>query len=542
MSSKGAHPLAHFHERITDVTSRFSFTHHPVPDSSGLIVSPQGFARPFYHKPTNTIGVLFSKTANNLDGIKQDDGRIIADVEQLKRCYIFGARRLKGDPNDSLKERPNSHTVKRELREDMDVARRSLGIKSRKHYTLYGGDNIFTNGRHMYEIEQMKNGQYRVLLRLSTRRKNGGFVPFDMNDKSLRGVFSRATTTIAKTHSYKEAREVISHHWAQLSADLWENRNVFVANGKKMMAKKMLSDFANVVLDKGGRIAAATAIVGGLFSIKYGITLGFLSGLATGFTGTLVHTAVHLPIELGVDEYSDARRRSKELKSKQQIDKFSYDVDVSDHFKIQTAENLAKLCPHLDFDRFKAEDFEFLPLELFDLRKDREQLQDNLQAVSLAGHLMFMGQRGISSEAYVPDSKSEVRAFQSGVARFMHEKDDGRVVVYAQYRPELCLVDELRLPQQYIDQFEGQIVRMEYDRTKETFADGLISPPEAVSYQGMMAEIERDILFSSQKDISWETHSKSMQGLYSTFADTGSFSNSLAGQQAYAASMRAVAI
>lgn len=515
---KCEHPLAHYHDRITDITSRFSFTHHPVPDNDGLIATPQGFGRPFYHRATNTVGVLYSKTANNLQGRQLADGRIVAARDELERCYIFSARRARGDESEPLEQRANAHTMRRETREDFDVARRTLGVKSRKHYTLYGADNIYTNGRHMYEIIKNRKGDgYRVVLKLSTRREGGGFVPFDPNDKSLRGFFSHASKTLAKTRTHEQAREVISQHWEKLSSDLWENKNIFFENGKGMTAKKLLCDFANVAINKGPRIAWSTAIVGGIFAVKYGMALGVVGGLVAGLSSTLIHTAVHLPVEFGVDEFADAKRRSKELKGKQNIEAFGYDADVSDHFKIQTPENLAKLCPHIDLERFLAKEFEFLPLDMFDLRKDREQVQETLQSVSLAGHLMFMGQRGISSEAFIADEKSELHKFQSGVVRYMHEKPNGNVVVFAQYRPELCKNDGLRLPQEYIAQFGNNIMRMEYDRRQESFTECLVDDLAPVQYNDMVREIESEHLFTRYKDISWDTKSKTMQGIFHNF-------------------------
>ena len=161
-----------------------------------------------------------------------------------------------------------------------------------------------------------------------------------------------------------------------------------------------------------------------------------------------------------------------------------------------------------------------LSLEQFSLVKDREQIQDNLQAVGLAGHLMFMGQRGFSSEASISDLRTEMRVFQTGIVRFMHEKPNGQILVFAQYCPEQCKNEEQRLPQHYIDQFNNSIIRLEYDRHKSTFSEGLVSAPENVSYKDMMREIEGDILFSQQKDISWDTRRTSIQNIYSAFTDT----------------------
>jgi hypothetical protein len=527
MTKETHHPLKNYHDDITDITSRFSFTHHPVLDTSGLIVVPQGFAQPFYHKPTNTIGVLFSKTAHNLRGETQSNGKIYAKADAIKNCYIFGARRAKGDKETPLRQRANAHTVKRELREDLDKSRRILGLRSRKHFTLYNADNLYTNGRHVYEILPRKNDGFNVVLRLSTRRQDGSFVPFDLNDKSLRGHFAKASTTIAHTKTLTLARLAVSAHWRKLSADLWEEKNIFMNTSKPVFAKKLLANVVHGSYEKAPKIVASTTIVGAILGIEYGLTLGVTAGLVTGFTAAAAHTAIHLPVEMGLEEYVRARARSKEAKLKLEIDAYGFDADVSDHFKIQTPENIAKLCPHIDLERFNAKDFELLSLEQFSLLKDREQVQDNLQAVGLAGHVMFMGQRGFSSEASIADLRTEMRIFQTGIVRFMHEKPNGNIVVFAQYCPEHCNNEQLRLPQHYIDQFNNGIIRLEYDRTKSTFPEGLLTPPENISYKEMTLEIERDLLFSQQTDISWDTRCKSIQNIYNAFTNMDSLNAGL---------------
>ncbi|MDD3020764.1 MAG: hypothetical protein PHX61_07270 [Alphaproteobacteria bacterium] len=519
VTHKKHHPLVAYHEDITDVTSRFTFTHHPVPDRSGLIISPQGFGQPFFHKPTNTVGVLFSKTANSLAGTLLDNGRRVMTHEQMEACYIFGARRLKGNPDDPLFKRPNIHTVQRDLRDDLDKARRELGLRSRKHFTLYNADNIYTNGRHVYEILPRKRGGFDVVFRMATRREDGGFVPFDMNDKSLRGIFSRATKVIEKTKTYEQAQQAVGRHWQSFSSELWSQRNIFVTQGKAIFAKKLASDLMYAYMDESSKVLGSTAIVGLILGMSEGPTLGVVGGLTVGFTAAVGHTAIHLPVEIGLKEYLEIRKKSREAKSKLDIDAYGYAKDVSDHFKIQTPENISKVCPHIDLERFAPEDFELLPLDQFTLQKDREMVQDNLQALSLSGHLLFMGQRGYSSQSHILDRRTELRTFQSGVTRLIHEREDGKIIVFGQYRPEMCADERLRLPECYIKQFEGRIVRLEYDRTKTTFTDGLPKGLEHTTYKDMINEIETDLLFSSQNIDSWDIRSKSFESIFAAFSN-----------------------
>lgn len=524
MAKNQNHPLASYHEAIADITSHFTFNHHPVPDRSGLMSTPQGFGQPFFHRPTNTVGVLFSKISNNLLG-REVDGRRVINAEQMKGCYIFGARRLKGDVDDALSERPNFHRVIRNLREDMDVARRKLGERSRKHLTLYNADNLYTNGRHVYEILPTENGKFDVVFHMATYRKDGSFVPFDMNDKSLRGKFARATKRIQTTDRIEDARKIVAEHWKAFSSDLWSQRNIFMRQGKGVIAQRVLSDLVDFGSNHGKRVLLSTVIVGGAFgaySLRHGAAAGAFAAVAAGFAGALGHTLVHASVEVGLKEYFERRAKSREAKSKLDITAYGFDRDVSDHFKIQTPENLAKICTHIDMERFKPEEFELLSREQFSLQKDRELAQDSLQANSLPGHLLYMGQRGFSSQARILDSRTEsrteLREFQSGIIRLMQERKDGTIVVYGQYRPEICDNDDLRLGECHIEQFGGKIVRLEYNRDKPTFAEGC-KGMKTVSYQDMMQEVEAEILFSSQKPDLEDVWTQSCNAIREAFSD-----------------------
>lgn len=522
MAKNQNHPLARYHEAIADTTSRFTFNHHPVPDPTGLMSTPQGFGQPFFHRPTNTVGVLFSKISNNLQGRVLPDGRRVADAKQMKGCYIFGARRLKGDVDEPLSARPNLHRVIRNLREDMDVARRELGTRSRKHLTLYNADNLYTNGRHVYEILPTKNGKFDVMFYMAAYRKDGSFIPFDMNDNSLHGKFARATKRIETVDTLEAARETVAHHWKAFSSDLWSQRNIFMRQGKRVIGQRILSDLVDFGSNHGKRVILSTIIVGGGFgaySLRHGAAAGAFAAVAAGFAGALGHSLAHASVEVGLKEYFERRAKSLEAKSKLEITAYGFDSDVSDHFKIQTPENLAKVCPHIDLQRFNPEDFELLSLDQFSLQKDRELAQDNLQPNSLAGHLLFMGQRGFSSQAHILDQRTELRLFQSGVTRLMHEREDGIIVVHAQYRPEMCTDDRLRLAQCHINQFEGQIVRLEYNRDQPTFSKGIGEGLKAVSYESMMDEIEDEVLFAGQEPISEDVWTQSCEAISTAFSN-----------------------
>ena len=169
-------------------------------------------------------------------------------------------------------------------------------------------------------------------------------------------------------------------------------------------------------------------------------------------------------------------------------------------------------------ERFNPEDFELLDVTKMSLLRDREQIQDKLRDTSLAGQLLFMHQRGFSSVCSILDNRTEVRMFQNGVVRFMHEKPNGNIVVYGQYRPELCLNERLRLPKRYIDQFNGGIIRVEYDRKKGSFDRSLVDKSKNVCYGDMVKETQ-SLLFKTRTIAPWDVRMQSVRNVMESFAE-----------------------
>lgn len=510
--------LRHYRDAISDVIGRFEFDHHAVSDKNGIIVTPQGFARPFYHKKTNTVGLVFSKTANNLRGDHFGEmGENFARTQDLERSYIIYARRLRDNPEIPLQDRKNKRRHERAMRKALDDFCEELGQRNQKHFTGFMAGDVFTNGALKYHIIKRKEDRYDVMLRLPTRRKDGSFVPFDIDDKNrLRNHFSKVSLTVAKETSYERARLALQKHWGMMSSELWDEKNIFNNKGAWFKTKKIAADTFNVSYDHAVTFGLATFAIGGGMA-----ALSPKLGLIGGVTGALAHTVAHIAAEKSIDGAAEVRAHHKaaDAKSKHGIGAYDFDTDVSDHFKVQSKENIAKLCPHIDLERFPAEEFEWMNLKQFNMLRDREQVHQNLKDTCLAGHLLFMHQRGFSSTCSILDDKTELRLFQSGIVRLMHEKEDGNIVVYGQYRPDLCLNEKLRLPQDYIDQFKGGIVRVEYDRRGNFFFNSLIKDTENVAYMDMIREVESEFLFRDQSIVPWEVNRKSRQALYQSFED-----------------------
>jgi len=515
MVTKTKEALRPYRDVIPDVISRFTFDHHAVINDTGLIVMPQGFARPFYHRQTNTMGLLFSKTANNLRGTVSKKGKMVATTDELERCYIIAARRCRGDVNTPFIQKRDKFKNEKFLRDKLDNFCTELGERNQKHFTGFMAGDIFTNGRLSYEIVKRKSGRYDVMLRLPTRRKDGSFVPFDVTGpKSLRAVFARVSLAVAKSETYEGARLALMKHWSVISSELWDEKNIFQGRGAFFKVKKFLANFVNTSLDHFVTFTGTTVAVGGVTAI---FTPGL--GIIGGIIGALSHTAMHVSAEKAVEGTYGRREKVRRAKQKLDIDAYDYECDVSDHFKIQNDENFLKLCPHLDLDRFSAEEFELPGLEDICLLKDREQTQNDLQDTCLAGHLLFMHERGFSSVCNMLDRRTEIRMFQSGIVRLMHEKPNGNIVVYAQYRPEVCLNESARLPEHYIKQFEKGIVRVEYNRREQNFSSGLINVQTNIDYSDMVKEVSSKFLFSTQSIVPWHISYKSYQCLYASFTE-----------------------
>lgn len=501
-----------YQNTIPDVVSRFVFDHHAVIDPTGLIVTPQGFARPFYHEPTNTVGLMFSKTAANLFGDKKSDGKLYATSEQAQNCYIVSAYRCETERSAALESRREIKRLSKRLRNDLDNFCEDLNERNQKHFTAYVTDNITTNGSLTYEIIKTRKG-YNVVLNLASERRDGGFVPYDIEDKSLSGYFSRLSQTVAKCKTYEEAKVARRKHWDKMAAEYWDQKDVYKGRGKLFMAKKLMADFVNTTTHHASTFVITTAGVSGLMMLykpEYTVPAAVV--------GTVVHTAAHITTEKSKESVEHGYKKRREDRHRLDIKKHKHGVDASDHFKVQTKQELTKICPHIDWTRFSAEEFMFPGTDEMSLLRNREQLQSNLKATSLEGHLLFMHQRGFSSECNLIDRRTRLDTFQSGIVRLMHERNDGTIVVYGQYIPEMCTVESQRLPQNYIDMFEGGIVRVEYDPSKSTFSTGLIGS-KIVSHKDMIQEVERDFLYYSQTTIPWSIRSQAQDTIRGNFVD-----------------------
>ncbi|MBU0858716.1 MAG: hypothetical protein KJ667_02145, partial [Alphaproteobacteria bacterium] len=142
---------------------------------------------------------------------------------------------------------------------------------------------------------------------------------------------------------------------------------------------------------------------------------------------------------------------------------------------------------------------------------------DGFRPSSLRAHLLFIHQRGFSSSCTLPDPRTRLDAFQSGLIRLIHEKDDGKVVIYSRYRADACLQDNLRLPAEKITKMGNDIVRFEYDRRRPNFYHAFDNGPAPVTFDDMMNDIEQNLLFRDAPHISPDVRARSLDSIRTTF-------------------------
>lgn len=541
MLAKIRKPTADFNHNIPAVISRFTFDRparvvgRSTTDDSmlgsildpdihnGTIVHSNGYARLARHKPTGAICLITSKSSVNLQGEMQEDGTICATHHGLASSYISAAYRSNGS-NDDI------HRLVPKLRRDSARFFEDLGERSEKHFTLYGAAvekeegyknkadsdhvEIYTNGRLSYAMER-KGKKYIVRFHAPTQRKGGSFIPVHNQQKGLSRLFASVSKEITRADSYEQAYDDMMRHWQLLSSKLWDEKNIFSGEGRLFRTKKLAADVANHILDNGPRIAAVTVAVGvitGLvFMNKYG---GILGGVAAA----AIHAALDIILDEGYMASSETVKQAKEARKKLDIDAYDYSENCADHFKIQTPDNINRLCAKMDLQRFKAEDFEFLNAQQSQMLQDHDQVMDGFRPSSLRAHLLCAHQRGFSSSCFLPDPYTRVDAMQSGLTRLLHEKQDGTIVLFSRYRPDICVDERLRLPEDKRERMGDKIWRFEYERERDNFHHAFKRTAKDLTVDDMMAEVQQDILFRDQPDIDQAAKSRSCEAIRKLFS------------------------
>lgn len=529
-------PIAVFNQACAEVSSHFEFDRAwrvigkadmrgddgaPEDDPeiySGRVVTPQGFAALLYHEKTGTLSLATSKSAANLRGVRQKDGRILADAGMAK-AYIIHSRK---SDRTGANFRLNSLAMRAPLHRYCTT----MGERNHKHSTLFGASTklfdgrntheIYTNGRLAYSLDPAQK-KHEIVFHAPVRRENGSFVPVRLGS---RGLSSWAwtpemgiTKVISKNRTYEESRHDLAYHWQAVSSRLWDQKSLHAGEGTVMAVKRMAAGFPDYIMRQKASVIASGAM--GAYAAMESHQFGLVTGLLVAG-----HVVAHLAIEGGVEETASAGRMLKEARRRQNIDMYPSNDDVSDHFKIKTRENIAKLCPHIDLKQFPPEEFEIIQAHECYLLPDNEKPEDGLRPVSLRGHLLSAHQRGFSSTCMIPDSSSALNIFQSGLLRFMNARPDGNILIYAGDREDACTLPDMRLPENFRKRFRdaqggNTFVRILYDPRKEFTRS--FSENEHVGFEAMMQEISSEVLFKNQAGLSRDVKERSLRAIAQAF-------------------------
>lgn len=386
-------PVATLSRKVAAVVSRFNFErpteivgrsnvddmcgNEPVDVDihDGTISTAHGYARLARHKPTGTICLFASKASISVRGERQEDGTISATKEGLEKSYIVAAYRSTGHDEDIYQLASYLRRALRRFNED-------LGERSEKHFTLYGARiaqqtgtvaEFYTNGQLAYKIQEQKHG-YKVSFYTPTKRKNGSFVPVDLGSQTLSEKFGQVSRVISKASSYPQARHDMAMHWQKVSSRLWDEKSIYQSEGLALNAKRRIAHIFNYIADKGLQLSLVTGTIGlsmGLISAKYGMIGGIMAAV--------IHTAAHHILDESYAVSNKALRIAREARNRLNIEAYPHNQDASNHFRIQTSENIVKLCAKMDLERFKAEDFEWLTAARSQMLLDHESSTDGFR-------------------------------------------------------------------------------------------------------------------------------------------------------------------
>lgn len=500
---------------------------------SGTIVTSHLYGRIAFHVPTQTYCLITSKTPENLKGQRHEDGTIRATKQGLAKSYIPSAYRT--TPDDSFKRK-----ILWNLRKDLIGNRNELGLRSEKHFRLNAKQytfatptkadphacetvEIFGDGCVSYLLEKTKEGKFQVTRHFATQRSEGHFLPMNFGrENPLLTPISKISKKLGTAASYDEVRARIAQDWSKVSSALWDQRQLHADQGVAFSLRKSIIDSVNYAHKKKL----------GVLSIPLVSSIFYAWNPAAGIAALLGQSALHKGLDVladgGVEGLTAAKKKAKTAQDRQQIDTYPIKENCAAHFQIQTPENMLKVCPKMDLERFNAEDFIFLDAkQIKEIQLDNtDELLDDFEIENLTDLVLNIHQMGFSSEYYELDDRTDADIFNNGVVRTMHEQPDGTIVAYAQYRPDACINEDLRLPQNYIDQFNNGIVRIEFDRKKSPYSEAF-KIEKNIPYNQMAHELKHSMLFRSQPHTHDEDKERSLQCVLDAFYDPQTYDKDL---------------
>lgn len=500
------------------------------------ITTHGGAARVAFHTPSETYCLISSKTAVNLRGNRDEDSHIIASDTGLSKSYILAAYRIKSDGS-------NRDQVKAKLSDALDQYNREAGKRSKKLFTQYAArftadepvhkspdkvefSEIFTNGYASYLVNGQKNktnslveGMCSADFYVSVKRdvditaegRKERFVPMNFKPNFWNSDITKISKPLSDADGYASLRAKIDDHWSGskkrkgVASRLWDQDSLYKGEGFGVFNRSRAIT-VNYINKHKKSVFATAGVAGVLFAINPAAGIAVITlGAAAHTLGEKLAHGTFDGIETGFDRVKRAQKRKN-------IEDYSFTEDCSDYFKIQTENNLSpeKIAPKMDMERFDSQEFVFEKFETLPLRSNMA-VENGLRPEDIRSLLLLGHQRGFTSTVTFLDRNTRVDAFQNGIMRVMHKQlgEEGKVVVHAQYRPDLCTNDNVRLPQVYIDQFENGLIRMEYNPAQDSFKDSM-KVEAGISQSQAVHEIRHVQLFRSQSYTNKEVKDRSM--------------------------------
>jgi hypothetical protein len=484
-------------------------------------VNTHGFYRVARHKPTGAVCLFAAKRASDLRGNRQSDHSIRGESKGLGNAYIIAAYRSTGNDADIYRHAEDLRAAIRRHGEE-------LGRRSQRDFTLFSArlseldpqsrhyntdtlTEMYSNGRLAYVIDGKHRG-YEVRFYAPTRLRDGQLVSVSLGRHKLADKFANVSKRVAFTTNYEEARASLARHWQGVSSRLWDEVSIYRNEGWGLNLKRAFSAAADYIAEY--KIAAvSTLFVGAAISL-----VKPAAGVGTGIAIAAAHTAAHTLSDEGITASLNTYQRTRRARQRQQIEAYDYGEDATDHFSIQTPDYIGRQSPKLDQERFAADEFEFLDAERCGLLRDHECAVDGFQPDSLRGHLISAHQRGFTTQCMLLDKHTRLDIFQSGMARLMHEMTDGNILIYTRDRPDACLNDQLRMPDDTKQRFGQSIQRIVYEPRRSDFRNAFNGHSGTVT-QSTVVEDMQTRLFRDQPHASKSVQQCSLDAIHYAFAE-----------------------
>lgn len=470
-------PLAEYRRDIHNIMSKFTINDGiSIDPVSGLMRMPEGFARLYHHSPTNTVGLLFSKEADNLKGITDAEGNTQISDQQLKRCYHVAAYRCDSqDASVPLGKLHNHQAMVNDLRKDLDKFRHKYKDRTHKHFTLYmaklqgqtaglqkAGINyksdtyIFTNKQLAYVVDKKDKG-YEVKLIVPTKRRDGSFIPPVLVDSSWRGRFNKESAKLATGLSFAEAKAFVEDHWVGMSQKLWEEQDILSTHTRLFRARAQAKATSNKIASNLPRLSFTVTGVGSAF---------YLINPELTWLGAVAGAGVHTAADLFLDEvYAESTSRMKETKKKPNITDYDIGENATNYFRVPYKEEIGRLCARLDLNKIHGADLNFLQFEDMNLYSNKMQLVPHDEVDSAEEAIAHMHHRGLSSVCQILSDNTVVHQFQNGVARLTHYDDETKTYqVFAAYHSDRTQPHITPLASKFQEYMDGHIIGYSYQK------------------------------------------------------------------------------